>query len=115
MARSVATQLLEKDDVAHAPTAVAAADGVADFLDRFRNNEAPADMLQHLRHEGDRLEHAALVESGDDLSGRSNLDDVTGAERRKASHGGGLWQNSVITNALGWGSFRRDQLMDSEL
>ena len=75
MSLTVATKTFEVNGVLH-PAERGPVDRVARLVGAPVDAKAPAAEPQHLRHEGQRVERAALVERAEDLLRRADLDHV---------------------------------------
>jgi hypothetical protein len=74
----VAANGLQKHGVLHPPAeAEVRRHRVADLVGAGRHDETAPTELDHLGHERQRVELTPLVERGQDLAGRTDLDDVT--------------------------------------
>ena len=76
---AVAAHPLQVDGVAHAVHACRA-DRVAQLQRQLVHPEPPATELQHLRHEGQRLQLTSGINGGQDLGLAAHLDDLADAQ-----------------------------------
>jgi hypothetical protein len=82
---TIAAEPLEVNRVCHAP-ALIVLDGIASLMGGPENAESSSTILEHLRHEGERVEVTAIVQCGEDLINTPHLHPFPCSQSQHLAH-----------------------------